>query len=273
MNLFRFASAETLHVGPGQTYTTIASAIAAAAPNDDLLIYDHVYTEQFVVDKPLSLTAVNVGGAVIDGGGAGIIIDIDADTSITGLHVTNAAIGIEQRNAFADYSCTRCIATNLTSTAFSLNNSGGSTAGNATILNSVILDSVNAVNINDGGTARIENSIIDGVDTAYVLANGISILPTHNLLNNVANTSVGPNIGLDPNELLADPLLVDPRNPDLSSRLFELHVGSPAIDSGLDVGLPFVGAAPDRGAIEYVPEPSAHLIAAIAILAFCVRHR
>ena len=41
------------------------------------------------------------------------------------------------------------------------------------------------------------------------------------------------------------PLFVDPVN-----NYFQLRPGSPAIDTGVDVGLPFNGAAPDIGAFE-----------------------
>lgn len=42
-----------------------------------------------------------------------------------------------------------------------------------------------------------------------------------------------------------DPMFVDPLNDD-----FHLQPGSPAIDAGMDVGLPFQGIAPDIGAYE-----------------------
>jgi parallel beta-helix repeat protein len=46
--------------------------------------------------------------------------------------------------------------------------------------------------------------------------------------------------------LNADPLFVSQQNYD-----FHLQPGSPAIDAGTDVGLPYSGAAPDMGAFEY----------------------
>lgn len=41
----------------------------------------------------------------------------------------------------------------------------------------------------------------------------------------------------------------DPNSPDF----FKLPAGSPAIDAGVDMGLPYYGTAPDLGAVEYIP--------------------
>jgi len=46
--------------------------------------------------------------------------------------------------------------------------------------------------------------------------------------------------------VIGDPLFVDPANGD-----FHLQEDSPAIDNGLDMGLPYAGSAPDIGAYEY----------------------
>jgi hypothetical protein len=50
-------------------------------------------------------------------------------------------------------------------------------------------------------------------------------------------------IGPGKNELLADPLFVDPKKGD-----FRLQADSPCLDEGADVGMPFQGKAPELGA-------------------------
>jgi parallel beta-helix repeat protein len=57
---------------------------------------------------------------------------------------------------------------------------------------------------------------------------------------------------IDPSPLFGDPLFVDAENSN-----FNLQLLSPAIDMGLDAGLPYIGDAPDPGAYEFgVPEIS-----------------
>jgi ankyrin repeat protein len=55
---------------------------------------------------------------------------------------------------------------------------------------------------------------------------------------------------------LDDSMMTKPRNPDGSipqNDFLKLTPGSKAIDKGVDVGMPFVGARPDLGAFEYDP--------------------
>ena len=56
-----------------------------------------------------------------------------------------------------------------------------------------------------------------------------------------------------------DGIMSGPRNPDGSipqNDFFKLAPGSVAIDTGVDVNMPFIGKAPDLGAFEYRPAPS-----------------
>jgi hypothetical protein len=57
-------------------------------------------------------------------------------------------------------------------------------------------------------------------------------------------------------DVVGDPLLTksgDATAGNLDSTYFMLSAGSPAIDAGTDVGLPYVGRAPDMGALEHDP--------------------
>jgi hypothetical protein len=51
---------------------------------------------------------------------------------------------------------------------------------------------------------------------------------------------------LQTGNISADPLFVDLALPDI-----RLLPGSPCIDAGVDVGLPYLGSAPDMGAFEF----------------------
>ncbi|MBI2842241.1 MAG: carboxypeptidase regulatory-like domain-containing protein [Armatimonadetes bacterium] len=88
-----------------------------------------------------------------------------------------------------------------------------------------------------GTAAEFRNNIV------YTGVNGLSGASTHtnNILNGLGGTLYS-GTSADPSESTADPLFVDAGNRD-----YRTQDGSPAIDAGVDVGLPFVGVAPDIG--------------------------
>ena len=239
-----------------QTYPTIAMALETAQDGDTILLADGVYREHLGIGKQVTLRADNPGGAILDGDGAGTLAMVSADVTFDGLHFRNAAVGVDQRDADVHYRVQRCIASDM-NVAFSINNSNSS-VGEADILNSIVLDSNQAVNINDGGTVRVTNTIIDNVRTAYV-GIGVAIVPDHNLLHNVQEVQYG-NVSDDPAQIVADPLFVD-----RISGNFHLGIGSPAIDSGIEVGEAYLGTGPDRGVFEFsASDNSSPLISVIA---------
>lgn len=63
------AVGSTLHVGAGQTYPTIASAIDAANESDTILVHSGTYTEEIVIDKTLTLMGESQGTVYIVGDG------------------------------------------------------------------------------------------------------------------------------------------------------------------------------------------------------------
>jgi len=68
--------------------------------------------------------------------------------------------------------------------------------------------------------------------------------------------------GLD--DISEDPLFISNDN-------FHLQLGSPCIDAGKDIGLPYYGSAPDMGAFEYVPEPATLILLGIGLSALLTR--
>jgi len=257
-------AAAILHVGAGQPHTTITGAMAAASNGDTLRIHDGLYSGGLFVNKQLTFEAVNVGGVIIDGGGFGpddAVIRVAADSTYIGLQLQNSRNGLYQRDSGANVIAQRLIITDVT-TGLGINNSA-STSGSVDATHLTIDNVSDAVNINDGGTINLTNSIISNVSAAYTATNNIALNPSHNLLFNFVSLTAGPGtIGVDPSQLVGDPLYLSP------GVNYRLGSGSPAIDSGIDVGLGFFGAAPDRGAFEFtaVPEPSSLLLLALGSL-------
>ena len=73
-------------------------------------------------------------------------------------------------------------------------------------------------------------------------------------VHNSWNKATGMNLTLDDFLSTDDSVITGPRNPDGSlpaSDFLKLAPGSDAIDAGIDVGLPYIGKAPDLGAFEY----------------------
>ncbi|RMD88548.1 MAG: DUF5123 domain-containing protein [Calditrichaeota bacterium] len=101
---------------------------------------------------------------------------------------------------------------------------------------------------NDTENITIKNNIFQSTFGHVVnSSSGTNIILENNLYF--------PNILLegisDPSAIQADPLFVDAQTNN-----FHLQPSSPAIDAGVDVGLPFSGAAPDLGAFEFENFPT-----------------
>ena len=85
-------------------------------------------------------------------------------------------------------------------------------------------------------------------DHIYNNSNITHFTVTHNLYYQPQSVGFGTN---DLHPVFGNPMFIDPAGLD-----FHLLPNSPAIDAGIFVGLPFVGAAPDLGAFEYAPPAS-----------------
>jgi hypothetical protein len=118
---------------------------------------------------------------------------------------------------------------------------------NISIYNNVLYGNDIGVEISAGDVdgVAIKNNIF--LSNRYAQTNISSrinnLTISHNLYHQPASVGSGAS---DDSPVYGDPLFVNPAGMD-----FHLQAGSPAIDTGVDVGLPYNGAAPDLGAFEY----------------------
>lgn len=96
----------------------------------------------------------------------------------------------------------------------------------------------------DADSVFIQNNIFyKNGSTNLNIGDMSNLLVSHNLY--WRPNATGDNIA-DSNPVFQDPLFED-----ASQGNFRLQANSPAIDAGMDIGLPYVGSAPDLGAFEY----------------------
>ncbi len=90
------SAASTLHVGSGQTYSTIQSAIDAADSGDTIYVHAGTYYEHLTISKSITLEGVDRETTIIDGSGSGSVVYVTTHyVTIGGLKITNGENGIE----------------------------------------------------------------------------------------------------------------------------------------------------------------------------------
>jgi hypothetical protein len=127
--------------------------------------------------------------------------------------------------------------------------------GSITVYNSVAWGNLTNFSFNedptDGGTHILRNNVsFDAVTADTALAP--STVHDHNSWNLAVTASVTDFVSLDEN-LAKAARQADGSLPD--NGFARLVAGSDLIDQGVDVGLPYCGAAPDLGAFEYCSSP------------------
>lgn len=98
----------TLRVGAGGRYPTPAAALADARPGDTVRVEAGVYRGVLVVDRAVVL--VGETGAVLDGGGAGTVVAIAADSvELRGFVIRNGGTSLDRDDAAVKLErCTGC---------------------------------------------------------------------------------------------------------------------------------------------------------------------
>jgi parallel beta-helix repeat protein len=165
-----FASAATLNVGQGQTYTTIQSAIDAAKAGDVISVAEGTYSENLVVKmNGISITGENKEKTIIDGKKTGSVVKIDQ-------------------------------ANNVKVSGFTIQNSGGSgkedagisiySANGNTIANVILVNNIVGISI----YSKSSSNIISGNDIKSNSNNGIFIYDSSDNRidnNNIQNNKFG----------------------------------------------------------------------------------
>ncbi len=89
------ARAQAARIEVDAAHPTIAAALAAAAPGDEVVVPAGVYHEHLVIERPLTLRARTGAEVVIDGGGSGTVLQVLAGpTVVRGLTVRGSGISL-----------------------------------------------------------------------------------------------------------------------------------------------------------------------------------
>lgn len=147
--------------------------------------------------------------------------------------------------------------------AFGIDSNGNGSAGGVAIVNATLVNNAKSGNpvqikLDEGRPHSVRNTIAFDVDGPDVTRFDASIVDEANTWNGMG-VSAADFVDIDVGRLAAQ--AAAPRNADgsLPPIGLRLRPTSRLIDAGMDVGLPFVGAAPDLGAFEFGKRPMVYL--------------
>lgn len=159
-------------------------------------------------------------GLIIAKGRGGKYITIDNIVIRNNLFVGNAAFGLFIREGKNIKVHNNTFFRNRTASLLIQPSAHAAPSSNITIKNNIFVDRFHVTNKSSGENIILENNLYNDDPRLK----GIS----------------------DANPIVNDPKFVNPKTYD-----FSLQDSSPAIDAGVDIGLPFNGTAPDLGAFEF----------------------
>lgn len=124
------------------------------------------------------------------------------------------------------------------------NGSGeGQMTGNRIFNNTIYQTGLGGIRLQDVENTEVVNNILALNDEEAITGEAIA---NNTVSHNLFHFRYDWQEPAGSDYVVGDPLFIDPAHGD-----FQLQAGSPAVDAGLDMGLPFAGAAPDIGAVEY----------------------
>lgn len=84
-------------VGPAGDYATVAEALNAASPGDTVVVAAGTYRERVRIDRAVVL--LGEGGPVLDGGGAGHVVEATAPLVLRGFRLRGSGTGVDDEHA------------------------------------------------------------------------------------------------------------------------------------------------------------------------------
>lgn len=177
LDLIPSARAGTLFVGgagPGN-YTTIQEAIDAASDRDMVFVHNGTYRENLLIGKTITLVGEDRYGTIIDGGGAGDVVRVEADeVFIESFTVRNSGHGKAGISFNSDWgqASRNLIVNNYLGVVVSFYASAGIADNEFRDITSDAVLGDGATSVGVGGNAFIdEGVVIGGLGTSMVVGN------------------------------------------------------------------------------------------------------
>jgi nitrous oxidase accessory protein len=92
-----FLASGVVEVGGAGGHPTIGAALETARPGDTVRVHAGVYREHLVIRKPVVLQGEP--GAIVDGGGSGVVLHVQAPTAIRGLVIRGSGSNQAEEHA------------------------------------------------------------------------------------------------------------------------------------------------------------------------------
>lgn len=175
----------TLWAGAGRTYPAPAAALEAAEPGDTIRVAPGTYVGALVVDRPVVL--IGEAGAVLDGGGAGTVVTVAADSvEVRGFRIRNGGRSLDRDEAAIKLvHCTGCRVVDNTIERslhgiYLLESHGATVAGNTIHGNEALVEARrgNGIHLFNANGNRIESNVIrasrDGIYFSFASHNEVT---------------------------------------------------------------------------------------------------